>query len=66
MLYIIITYFTHKTSSMYFSYYVGNILIVRIESVPDVGTDLASKLNFHHRIVYVSVLSSIVVAGIKL
>jgi hypothetical protein len=66
MLNIIIIYFTHKTNSMHFNYYMGNVLIVRVDSVHDVGTDLASKLNVHHHIVYVSALSCIMVAGIKL
>jgi hypothetical protein len=40
--------FTRKTDSIYFNYYVDNLLIVRTDCVKDLGVMLDSKLHFRH------------------
>jgi hypothetical protein len=42
--------FTRKTNSIYFNYYVDNLLIVRTDCVKDLGVMLDSKLYFHRHI----------------
>jgi hypothetical protein len=53
--------FTRKTN-INFNYYVGNLLIVRADSVKDLGVMLDSKLNFHRYVDYLLVYSR----GLKL
>jgi hypothetical protein len=42
--------FTRKTNSIYFNYYVDNLLIVWTDCVKYLGVMLDSKLHFHHHI----------------
>jgi hypothetical protein len=42
--------FTHKTKSIYFNYFLGDLLIVRTGCVIEVGVMLDSKLHFDHHV----------------
>jgi hypothetical protein len=42
-----IIFFTCKTNSTYFNYYVHNVLILRSDCIKDLGVTLNSKPNFH-------------------
>jgi hypothetical protein len=42
--------FTRKTNSIYFNYYMDNLLIVRPDCVKDLGVMLDNKLHFHRHI----------------
>jgi hypothetical protein len=45
-----IIFFTRKTNSIFFNYYVDNLLIVRTDCIKDHGVMLDSKLHFHRHI----------------
>jgi hypothetical protein len=47
-----IIYFTRGTKSIYFNYFLGDLLIVRTDCVKDLGVILDSKLHFHRHVDY--------------
>jgi hypothetical protein len=46
-------YFTRKNVSVHFNYYVSDVLILRTDSIKDLGVILDSKLNFHCHVDFV-------------
>jgi hypothetical protein len=47
-----IIYFTRKTNSIYFNYFVGDLLIIRTDCVKNLGVMLDSKMHFHRHVDY--------------
>jgi hypothetical protein len=45
--------FTRKTNSVHFNYYVSNAIILRSDSINDLGVMLDSKLYFHRHVDFV-------------
>jgi hypothetical protein len=45
-------YFTSKTSSIHFNYFLGDLLILRTDSAKDLGAMLYSKGHFHRHVDY--------------
>jgi hypothetical protein len=45
--------FTRKTNSIYFNYYVKDVLISRTDCIKDLGVTLESKLYFHCHVDFV-------------
>jgi hypothetical protein len=44
--------FTRKSKSIHFNYFVGDLLIVRIDCVKDIGVMIDRKLHFHRHVDY--------------
>jgi hypothetical protein len=44
--------FTHKSNSIHFNYYVGDLLIIQTDCIKELEVMLDSKLHFHYHVVY--------------
>jgi hypothetical protein len=47
-----IIYFTRKTNSIHFNYFLGDLLTVRTDCIKDLGLMVDSKLHLHRHVDY--------------
>ncbi|KAJ4426741.1 hypothetical protein ANN_26540 [Periplaneta americana] len=57
---IFVIFFSRKTTSLKFNYFLNNVIITRKDFIRDLGALLDSKLYFHDHVQYIAVVPAII------